>query len=85
MRESGLRASDEARGGDMDRDDLKGEASIIMSVSVQLAPPFQPMAASMVELLMDHWRENEGWRVCILKEPVERAVMGRGSIAIVGR
>jgi hypothetical protein len=66
--------------GDMDMEDLKGTSTIIMSVSVQLAPPFQPMAASMVELLIDHWRENEGWRVCILKVAELRA-MGMGSIA----
>jgi hypothetical protein len=60
MRESGLRAIEEAMGGDMEREDLNGEAST-MSVSVQLAPLFQPMAAaSRAELLIDHCRENEG-------------------------
>jgi hypothetical protein len=45
---------DDPMGGDMDREDLNGEASI-MSVSVQLMPDFQPMAAaSRAELLMDH-------------------------------
>lgn len=64
----------------MDMDDLNGEASLI-SVSVQLTPAFQPSAAaSSAELLIDHCRENEGWRVCILKLP--GAMMATGSMKL---
>jgi hypothetical protein len=39
-------------------------------------------AASMVELLIVHCREKDGWRVCILKLPEVRAVMGTGSMKL---